>query len=87
MTDWQPIETAPRDRKTEILLWFPWQGLSVPGCYFIGIWGYANDESAEEWGNGPMWVDPNNSNPLGEPTHWMPLPTPPSPLTGEGGGR
>ena len=79
--EWQPIETASKDRLTEILLWFPFgtPGLSKPGCYFIGIWGYPNEKAEEAGWEGPCWVDPNESEPLGEPTHWMPLPEPPAP--------
>lgn len=72
---WQPVETAPRDG-TEILLY-------VPGGRFhpeyvrsalwlsddsssLGEWWHVNDNKFYHFLRGP------------DPTHWMPLPTPPN---------
>ncbi len=62
MSDWQPIETAPRDG-TAVLTWTRIDGIVIACCF------------------GGMW--------MGEglfaqflPTHWQPLPAPPS--EGEG---
>ena len=64
--DWQPIETAPDDG-TEV-------ELGRVGCGDIhrGIWARGR------------WRDPIFDDPLfwcgdPEPTHWQPLPAPPSP--------
>ncbi len=72
MTDWQPIETAPRDG-TEIIAWGVMQG----------DYGYTPDEYT--W-TGVQWTCAGWSvtKPTGRyfrgftPTHWMHLPTPPT---------
>ena len=72
MTDWQPIETAPRDEYRPILTYsngvittVKWHVDKVGGGHWVlsepGVYG----EDFEWW-----------------PTHWMPLPEPP----GEGEG-
>lgn len=58
---WQPIETAPRTG-IAVLLWQPWK--SGRDCSVIGH--YANG-----------WADRDNEGMQPEPTHWMPLPSPP----------
>lgn len=62
MSEWQPIETAPKDG-TLILLWafLDWKDDLVPVCGW-----YA--QSAEMWLCHSAWLNP---------THWMPLPEPP----------
>lgn len=63
MGGWQPIESAPKDG-TEILLYCPTSEVFV-GIYCAG------------WGRGwaPRFYD---DTPDFIPTHWMPLPDPPS---------
>jgi|688.fasta_scaffold26788_7 hypothetical protein len=67
-SQWQPIETAPKDGLA-VLLW-PYQ----PGDVFAGrameevVLGYRTMD--EEWYN------PEQRETF-EPTHWMPLPEPP----------
>ena len=68
MTDWQPIETAPKDG-TEVLGWSPdpRDGIAIVKYetgLTMGKWSVVHD--AESW----AW---NNY----DPTHWMPLPEPP----------
>tara|TARA_Y100000310_G_scaffold345377_1_gene464284 strand:- start:4079 stop:4309 length:231 start_codon:yes stop_codon:yes gene_type:complete len=61
---WQSIETAPKDG-TMVLVWWPcWSDHAVVAAYSpkVGSW-WAHEQLADE-------------NP--EPTHWMPLPIPPS---------
>jgi hypothetical protein len=75
MSEWQPIETAPKDRLTNVLLWFPYDGKYPEKCEgfcFIGIWGYPGED------DDICWIDPYDCDKLGDPTHWMPLPNPPS---------
>lgn len=63
MGDWQPIETAPRDR-------------------WILVWGPDSNVRDAAWCNVPGkftgWVE-SLKEPLPiKPTHWMPLPAPPT---------
>jgi hypothetical protein len=74
MTDWNPIETAPKDRS---LLLFgemkPFDGLiGLDGpIIFTGYW----DSIDEAWcSSGSTWLGP-----FYRPTHWQPLPARPSP--------
>lgn len=62
MSEWQPIETAPRDG-THMLLF-------REHVYFIGYWA----TKAQSWrvnADGLPMINP-------PPTHWMPLPEPPA---------
>jgi hypothetical protein len=69
--DWQPIETAPKDR--EIFLWYPARDDGSPAGFSQGRWCDAviNGEV-----KGFAWMDAAYVN--HHPTHWMPLPEPPS---------
>ena len=67
--EWQPIETAPKDRLIDI--WIKnsdTQGVRWAGCYY--------DQITDQWRTAPgghlMWV------PAKAVTHWQPLPTPPA---------
>jgi hypothetical protein len=77
MSEWQPIETAPKDG-TPILIWQPDRdpkpndGYCDDHRYAIGYWRLAHPGwtiNATPWGN-------RNSASV-NPTHWMPLPEPP----------
>lgn len=76
MSDWQPIETAPKDGTT-ILIFLP--RMKNPIC--LGRWwdkvelehGVETYRRAEWMRNGM----PAMSTLKFEPTHWMPLPEPP----------
>lgn len=60
-TEWQPIETAPKDGSHILLT----DGISCEVCFYCGYWqGSYYDGYGFEYNNDP-------------PTHWMPLPTPP----------
>lgn len=65
--EWQPIETAPKDG-TEILVCAPSHGKG-PG-QFVVIVTFLDGE----------WTTDRNSfdHSIWPPTHWMPLPHPPS---------
>ncbi len=67
---WQPISTAPRDGR-EILIWVP-ESEFEPGYATSARWGGAHWEDNAGL---PLWVD--------NPTHWMPLPPPPTQEGGE----
>lgn len=61
MTDWQPIETAPKDG-TPILVWIDDHVAEVEWDEdgWIGVWEDISSSSGDDY-----------------PTHWMPLPEPP----------
>jgi hypothetical protein len=69
MTDWQPIETAPKDG-TVIDLWcWPYNGQARR---MTGYW----------WVRGVGWRTDLRENDIAKskwnkPTHWMPMPAPP----------
>jgi hypothetical protein len=69
---WQPIETAPRDGTVVFLYW---PTLSITAYPAVGV--NHDDGYGWEW---LQWRD------YGEviPTHWMPIPLPPSPIQGGG---
>jgi len=71
MSEWQPIETAPKDG-TRILAFFPQQ----IDCYTILTVNFTRDQ----WALCPYGGYDFCSIEFGEtedPTHWMPLPNPP----------
>jgi hypothetical protein len=72
---WRPIETAPKD--TRVLVYATLRGSSLGG-HDCGKWVVI---AAWETEYG-CWVDGSQCTP--EPTHWMPLPSPPSGKGGEG---
>jgi len=62
MSQWQPIETAPKDGQYFLAY--------APGCgrLLMRCW---SEQSSETFAlEGPSWKNP-------EPTHWMPLPPAP----------
>ena len=61
MSEWQPIETAPKDGNS-VIIYDP-RGTTV--CEAI----YDKHQSS--------WVDPVETYYRYHPTHWMPLPAPP----------
>lgn len=65
MSEWQPIETAPKDG-TAFLAYEG--GKSHP---HYECWWQHNDWTDEQY-----WQDEADSEP--EPTHWMSLPAPPA---------
>ena len=64
---WQPIETAPKDETSVVLLFDP-NTEDGKGVVFEGQW----DDVIEAWFD---FCD----NFQRAPTHWMPLPNPPEP--------
>lgn len=73
MSEWQPIETAPKDG-TMILVWDESSSPGVVAAYFLSE--THDDEEWSGWIYGDqLLADADPEGPL--PTHWMPLPEPP----------
>jgi len=70
MSEWQLIETAPRDGTTILIGWF-----YLPGQYSIHTAMWHQTEKAWCGVHTLFTRDPGN-----QPTHWMPLPSPPPPI-------
>lgn len=66
MTDWQPIETAPKDG-TSVLFYLR------HGGFCFGGWQEWEDSTGKSMS---AWQDNGEGFTL-DPTHWMPLPAPP----------
>lgn len=78
MTEWQPIETAPRDG-TVVSLKFIWnnQELQAPT---LAKWSTDKTRNGGPGAIADGWVGADG-NPFViqyDPTHWMPLPEPPN---------
>ena len=70
MNEWQSIETAPKDG-TVVDLWVSEDGRYTDCQFDGGLWLHTQDGLTYSLGS--------------DPTHWMPLPPPPStPKQGEG---
>lgn len=67
MTDWQPIETAPRDGSQFL-------GYHLSDDHYTGDWFALVDYSGDPtW----PWSDFEGNHPPSFLTHWMPLPAAP----------
>ena len=78
MSEWQPIETAPKDG-TPFFGWEePQRGNQWP---VVIMWSEYDDEGKDEIGEEGFWLycEELLADVAGEaePTHWMPLPNPP----------
>lgn len=89
MTQWQPIETAPKDGKKVLIV--------ANGVIYAAWWNseFENqwDEETSEYRYVGAWTDDAVES-FGyetvasyEPTHWMPLPDPPEAPTPQAGGQ
>jgi len=70
---WQPIESAPKDE--DVLIYMPDDGeteIAIGHCFGDDDCWYPADEAICDGGPWPF-----------QPTHWMPLPPPPSPRDAE----
>lgn len=72
--DWQPIESAPRDSTRVLVVGDPFWKEHIHVAQWTGKNGF-----------GDLWKSESERSEYGlmHPTHWMPLPTPPSPKAGE----
>lgn len=76
---WQPIETAPKDGTIILVGWRLPEDTEMQE-WFVMQWGHIQRNGLFP-GDVGMWVAPNGSMTWHEtngPTHWMPLPEPPS---------
>lgn len=89
MSEWQPIETAPKGGGAEyvtdknwvepprILVSFGEEGIAIV------YWDWSYDEGGyNNWGQRDAWIVAYTGEPSAlhfgsNPTHWMPLPNPP----------
>ena len=84
MSEWRPIETAPKDG-TAFLAWCDAVYGEVSGfmdglCFITQLAGEPDDRSDAEISgcSGPWWIDGGDYYGCwSRPTHWMPLPDPP----------
>ena len=69
MSEWQPIETAPKDG-TKILMYYPQPNIGTRKAMAIsiGAWHLKGAAWHREGGKKIRYT---------LPTHWMPLPSPP----------
>ncbi len=72
MSEWQPIETAPKDGRTIIVY------RSIAGWDVLGTAYWVNIRGIDGWISNGFSEPPGNLG-LGHPTHWQPLPLPPPP--------
>ena len=70
VAEWQPIETAPRDG-TKVLIWIPDRG---------ALFKTTGMHVARYVSQYELWSMPGLGGLV--PTHWMRLPTPPFPTSG-----
>jgi len=89
MTDWQLIETAPRDGSAfqaripghgedNVICWQ--DGLLDSHGADCGSWCFASDqEPPDDWTDGWCWGVNEDGVESTQPTHWQPLPTAPTP--------
>jgi hypothetical protein len=72
---WRPIATAPKDG-TRILVFTRWAGDFLNDAFDyiqIAFWDGGN-LTGDVWHREPGW----ELEKIGSPTHWLPLPPPPS---------
>lgn len=72
MSEWQPIETAPKDG-SPILIWQP--GGVTQYTWYTDCWICRWEDRYQCWteAGGELYSEARS------PTHWMPLPDPPKP--------
>jgi hypothetical protein len=89
MTDWQPIETAPRDGtgfqaripghgEDNIIVWQD-NALKDSDGDDCGAWAFLTDQEPPDcWTDGWCWEVNEDGNASVQPTHWTPLPDAPA---------
>lgn len=77
VTNWQPIETAPKDG-TEIIVLHPEAGVCAAFCPAEGFAWHCMDGSNTTIGSKSRASIPRMTSFIEAPTHWQPLPEPPT---------
>jgi hypothetical protein len=77
MSEWQPIETAPKDG-TEIIVFHPEGGVCAAFCPGDDFDWHCMDGSNTIVGSRSGRSIPSMTSFIHPPTHWMPLPEPPA---------
>ena len=67
MMEWQPIETAPKDGSVIIVWYF---------SPLFARWCYVGKGEKKGWASQDYWLSDDFEE--YKPTHWMPLPQPPT---------
>jgi len=80
MSEWQPIETAPKDGTWVLLsgggIYYGWDGDTIPTAVVGQYTDYLNGGTTNpHWQF--AWYDGGYYGEYASPTHWMPLPPPP----------
>jgi hypothetical protein len=81
MTDWQPIETAPKDGTAiQARIWangedniIAWQADAIldSDCNICGAWAFVTDQEPPAcWTDGWCWEINEDREPSAKPTHW-----------------
>lgn len=82
MNEWQPIETVPKDGRALLLCWaidadgnpIDWNEEPKSSGVFVQVASFS--EVVNSWW---VYIDtPSDARLHFDPTHWMPLPDPPS---------
>lgn len=86
MSDWQPIESAPKDGTWVLMtggtISYRWDGDTAPACV-AGQWTHEINFLYREKGRWQFaWYDGGYYGEYENPTHWMPLPAPPTDTKG-----
>ena len=72
-SEWQPIETAPKDGTLLLLIMVGFE--PAVGAYYSHGWDYQTEDCFAEYDH---WLAYLENRGVWKPTHWMPLPTPPT---------
>jgi len=74
MTEWQPIDTAPKDET--ILIWAEDGWTRCAELILMSEYGSYDPDELDD-GGARMWVGDGDLQLSFKPTHWMALPAPP----------
>jgi len=87
MSNWQPIETAPKGGGAEMVTDPAWIDppiillLCAEGRFVVAHWDWYYADGGRGCTNGIAWIEAMSgekvSDHYGAPTHWQPLPEPP----------